>query len=89
MEFRMGGPRPLALASTAHLSAYRITEPLCRSSIGLSTDELRPRPVTAVNPSTRVYLFAPRPWRPAELAAISATPLPSLAPALTTRELAQ
>jgi Protein of unknown function (DUF3142) len=78
MEFRMGGPRTLAFTSTTRLR-YAITEPLCRTSLGLSTDEPWPASLAALNPSTRVYLFAPRPWRPAELAAISTTPLTSLA----------
>jgi uncharacterized protein DUF3142 len=82
MEFRMGGPRALAVAGTTR--PYSITEPLCRSSLGLSTDEPWPPSLSALNPSTRVYLFAPRPWRPAELAAISTMPLTSLA-----RELAR
>jgi hypothetical protein len=79
MEFRMGGPRALARAASMHLR-YPITEPLCRTSLGLSTDEPRPAAISSLNPSTRVYLFAPRPWRPAELAAISTTPLTALAP---------
>lgn len=83
MEFRMGGPRAMAFASTTRPS-YPITEPLCRTSLGLSTDEPWPTSVSTLNPSTRVYLFAPRPWRPTELAAISTTPLTSLA-----RELAR
>lgn len=77
MEFRMGGPRTLATSITR--SRYAITEPLCRTSLGLSTDEPWPASLAALNPSTRVYLFAPRPWRPAEFAAISAAPLTSLA----------
>lgn len=83
MEFRMGGPRAFASSSRTRPS-YPITEPLCRTSLGLSTDEPWPRSISALNPSTRVYLFAPRPWRPAEFAAISTTPLNSLA-----RELAR
>jgi hypothetical protein len=85
MEFRMGGPRAMAFTSTtrpSHPIPYRITEPLCRTSLGLSTDEPWPSLAT-LNPSTRVYLFAPRPWRPAEFAAISTTPLTSLARELT------
>ena len=78
MEFRMGGPRTLAFASTTR-PHYQITEPLCRTSLGLSTDEPWPASISTLNPSTRVYLFAPRPWRPAEFAAISTTPLTSLA----------
>ena len=78
MEFRMGGPRALAFARTKRLS-YPITEPLCRTSLGLSTDEPWPASVAALNPSTRVYLFAPRPWRAAELEHVSTTPLTSLA----------
>ncbi|HZD75847.1 MAG TPA: DUF3142 domain-containing protein, partial [Acidobacteriaceae bacterium] len=79
MEFRMGGPRALAFASSTR-PRYAMTEPLCRTSLGLSTDEPWPASVAALNPSTRVYLFAPRPWRAAELTAISTTPLTSLAP---------
>ena len=79
MEFRMGGPRALAFTRTTR-PLYALTEPLCRTSLGLSTDEPWPASVAALNPSTRVYLFAPRPWRPAELTAISTTPLTSLAP---------
>jgi hypothetical protein len=79
MEFRMGGPRSLATAASRHLR-YPITEPLCRTSLGLSTDEPWPASISSLNPATRVYLFAPRPWRPAELATISTTPLSALAP---------
>ena len=78
MEFRMGGPRALTL--TAVRPAYSITEPLCRTSLGLSTDEPWAPSLAALNPSTRVYLFAPRPWRAKELAAISTVPLTSLSP---------
>ena len=78
MEFRMGGPRALAFTSSTR-PRYALTEPLCRTSLGLSTDEAWPASVAALHPSTRVYLFAPRPWRPAELTAISTTPLTSLA----------
>jgi hypothetical protein len=83
MEFRMGGPRAMAFASSTR-PTYAITEPLCRTSLGLSTDEPWPASVSTLNPSTRVYLFAPRPWQPAEFVAISTTPLTSLA-----RELAR
>ena len=78
MEFRMGGPRALTL--TAVRPAYSITEPLCRTSLGLSTDEPWPPSLAGLHPSTRVYLFAPRPWRAKELAAISTVPLTSLSP---------
>ena len=77
MEFRMGGPRTLAASISRSRNA--ITEPLCRTSLGLSTDEPWPASLSAINPSTRVYLFAPRPWRPAEFAAISTAPLTLLA----------
>jgi hypothetical protein len=78
MYFRMGGPR--ALTSTGNHRHYAIAEPLCRTSLGLSTDEPWPPSFSARNPSTRVYLFAPRPWRPEELAAISTPSLASTAP---------
>ena len=90
MEFRMGGPRAMAFASTTRPSypiPYPITEPLCRTSLGLSTDEPWPPSVSTLHPSTRVYLFAPRPWQPAEFAAISTTPLTSLAQTFATRTL--
>ena len=77
MAFRMGGPRALVLTGAAR-SRYAITEPLCRSSLGLSTDEPWPASLSMLNSSTRVYLFAPRPWQPAELDAISSTPLISI-----------
>ena len=77
MEFRMGGPR--ALAFTGARPRDQITEPLCRTSLGLSTDEPWPPSISTLNPATRVYLFAPRPWRQQELAAISTTPLTPLA----------
>jgi hypothetical protein len=82
MEFRMGGPRAKALARAGHPrhTPYPITEPLCRTSLGLSTDEPWPASLATLHPSTRVYLFAPRPWRPEELAAISTRPLPPLTP---------
>jgi hypothetical protein len=86
MEFRMGGPRALARNASTHphyAIRYPITEPLCRTSLGLSTDEPWPASIAALNPSTRVYLFAPRPWRPAELAAISTTSFSSLRPELS------
>jgi hypothetical protein len=85
MEFRMGGPRARAFAASTHpryALRYPISEPLCRGSLGLSTDEPWPASISSLNPSTRVYLFAPRPWRPAEFAAISTTPLTALAPEL-------
>ena len=85
MEFRMGGPRALAMTAatrTIHLS-YPITESLCRTSLGLSTDEPWPASISLLNPATRVYLFAPHPWRPAELTAVSNKPFSSLAPELS------
>ena len=84
----MGGPRALAFTSSAH-PHYVITEPLCRSSVGLSTDEPWPASLAALNPSTRVYLFAPRPWQPAELTAVSSTTLTSLSQTFATRTLAR
>jgi hypothetical protein len=84
MEFRMGGPPALAFTSGTR-PRYAITETLCRSSLGLSTDEPWPASLSSLNPSTRVYLFAPRPWQPAELAAISATPLTALAQTAATQ----
>src|SRR6185312_13566586 len=68
MFFRMGGPR--ALSSNAK-GRYRLREPLCRSSIGVATDESWPTNFGELNPAGRVYIFAPRPWRDVQLAAVA------------------
>jgi len=74
MEFRMGGPS--RLARLPHAAPFPITEPLCRTSLGLSTDEPWPSPLSS---AIRVYLFAPHPWQPAALAAFATQPLTTLA----------
>lgn len=79
MFFRMGGPRALAGSAGAH--RYTITEPLCRGSFGLSLDE--PWPSEAADGGTRIYLFAPSPWLPKQLAAVAGAPLQSLAKELS------
>jgi hypothetical protein len=62
MFFRLGGSsRP-----ADNKSGYPLREPRCRGSIGISTDESWP----SLDPRQRVYLFAPRPWTPLQLAAI-------------------
>ncbi len=64
MFFRLGG----------HAKPYDdktwipIRQPLCRGSLGLSTDESWP----ALHPAGRVYLFAPQPWSLPQLAAAAA-----------------
>ncbi len=79
MFFRMGGPRALAGSAWAH--SYTITEPLCRGGFGLSIDE--PWPREAVGGGTRIYLFAPSPWLPKQLAAVAGSPFESLAKELS------
>ena len=69
MYFRLGVRRPLSAAK----DGWRIHEPLCGTSVGVSTDESWP----AVSPGQRVYLFAPRPWTALQLATISGTPASS------------
>lgn len=62
MFFRLGGSaRP-----DGDKTSYTLGEPLCRGSLGISTDESWPR----INPYARVYVFAPRPWTPLQLAAL-------------------
>jgi len=64
MFFRLGGSaRP-----GADKSGFPLREPLCRGSVGISTDESWP----SVGPHQRVYVFAPRPWTPAQLVAVEA-----------------
>jgi hypothetical protein len=75
MFFRMGGPRAIADNGA---SQYALVEPLCRTSLGVSTDEPWPVNVAALNPSTRIYVFAPRPWRSSQLAIVATTPISSL-----------
>ena len=62
MYFRLGGnSRP-----GGDKTGYTIREPKCRGSIGVSTDESWP----PLQGNVRVYLFAPRPWTAAQLAAL-------------------
>jgi hypothetical protein len=75
MFFRMGGPRAIAGNSA---SQYQLVEPLCRTSLGVATDEPWPSNVATLNPSTRIYLFAPRPWQDRQLATIATTSISSL-----------
>jgi hypothetical protein len=65
MFFRMGGPS--ATRALAPRSLNVITEPLCSTSIGLSTDEAWP--VTL--PSQRIYLFRSGPWTSNDIATIN------------------
>lgn len=62
MFFRLGGH---ARPADSKLG-YRLHEPLCRGSAGISTDESWP----ALDAGQRIYLFAPRPWTPLQLAAV-------------------
>jgi hypothetical protein len=79
MLFRMGGPEPLAEDTRER---YPLREPLCRGSRGFAVDEPWPAMLSALNPATRVYLFAPGPWRPDALQAVANIPLPALSEAL-------
>jgi len=65
MFFRMGGPA--ATRASAPRSLAAIDQPLCSSSVGLSTDEAWPQ----VPPGRRVYLFRPGPWTPNDLALVN------------------
>ena len=66
MFFRLGGnSRP-----GDNKSGYPIRDAHCRGSAGISTDESWPQ----LDPRQRVYLFAPRPWTPLELAAVQILP---------------
>jgi hypothetical protein len=64
MFFRMGGPA--ATRATAPRNAT-LAEPLCQSSLGLSTDEAWP----PIPPHTRLYLFHPGLWTPKDIASIN------------------
>jgi len=56
MLFRMGVDRPNIMHALAAGDDFR--EPLCRTSVGVSTDE----PWPEIAPGRRVYLFNPRRW---------------------------
>jgi len=74
MFFRLGGDaKPYA-----DKSWIAVREPLCRGSVGISTDESWPR----VDGAARVYVFAPRPWTKAQLAAVAGIDTASARPAV-------
>lgn len=75
MFFRMGGPRSLA-SETA--GTHPLREPLCRTSMGLSTDEPWPPQAITLDPAARIYIFAPRPWRPEQIKAVASASLATL-----------
>lgn len=74
MYFRMGG----SSLSGENKAGFPIREAICRGSIGISTDESWP----PLNQSVRIYLFAPHPFTPRQLAAISSAPSDLRLPAL-------
>jgi hypothetical protein len=63
MYFRLGGGNRPA----GDKRGYRIREPLCLGSNGISTDESWP----LLDARARIYLFAPHPWTAPQLAALS------------------
>jgi hypothetical protein len=64
MYFRLG----------QHRGRWPIREPLCTGSLGISTDEPETAPTLT---TTRLYLFAPRPWTPTQLTQINAAQIPT------------
>lgn len=74
MYFRLGGSHRPAGDKTG----YRILEPLCLGSNGISTDESWP----VLDARARLYLFAPHPWTANQLAALSSLHSGLRAPAL-------
>lgn len=63
MYFRLGGSHRPA----GDKRSYRIREPRCLGSSGISTDESWP----LLDARARLYLFAPHPWTAPQLAALS------------------
>jgi hypothetical protein len=57
MYFRLGMEARDPLAAGA--GAWRVVEPKCRGSVGVSTDEAWPAMVAG----ERIYIFAPHPWK--------------------------
>lgn len=64
MLFRMGPDRAEIMQSLALGEDFR--EPLCRGSVGVSTDEPWPAPL----PGRHVYVFHPRAWTAESFAAV-------------------
>ena len=64
MLFRMGADRADIMQSLALGEDFR--EPLCRSSVGVSTDEPWPAPMLR----RHVYVFHPRAWTAESFAAV-------------------
>ena len=64
MMFRLGVDRRNILHDLA--AGQDFSEPLCRTSLGISTDEPWPRVV----PGRRIYVFNPRAWNRADLQAL-------------------
>lgn len=56
MLFRMGPEGPDIMRTIEEQGDLR--EPLCRSSVGIATDELKGR----ILPGKRIYVFSPEPW---------------------------
>jgi Protein of unknown function (DUF3142) len=67
MFFRLGGHA----RSYDDKDSLTVREPLCRTSIGLSTDESWPATTQSAAQATtrRIYLFSPQSWRPEQLLA--------------------
>jgi hypothetical protein len=65
MFFRMGGPASTRAAAPRTTAA--LAEPLCQTSLGLSTDEAWP----TLTPHTRLYLFHSGPWTQQDIAAVN------------------
>jgi hypothetical protein len=59
MHFRLG----------EHVGWWGVREPLCRGSVGVSTDE--PWMAPELNMGKQVYVFAPRPWKAEQLAVLN------------------
>lgn len=60
MLFRMGPDRAAILQSLAWGEDFR--QPLCRGSLGVSTDEPWPAPLPATLQGRHVYVFHPQAW---------------------------
>jgi hypothetical protein len=68
MLFRMGADRADILQSLALGEDFR--EPLCRGSVGVSTDEPWPTPLSASLRGRHLYVFHPQAWTQQSFAAV-------------------
>ena len=73
---------PMYFGMGKHAGQWQIREPLCTTSLGVSTDEPWMAPemapeMTEPHTNKRLYLFAPQPWTKEQIALVNQTKFPA------------